>query len=47
MKIKLLKIVTIALLTNTLAFAANPLYIKAGVVDIIDHKAMVAGSKAP
>ena len=27
--------------------AGNPLYEKAGYVDIIDHKAMVAGSKAP
>ena len=47
MKTKLLKMVIITILTNTLAFGANPLYTKAGTVDIIDHKAMVAGSKAP
>jgi len=28
-------------------WAGNPLYEKAGIVDIIDHKAMAAGSKAP
>lgn len=47
MKITLTKVVLGTILTGTLVFGANPLYEKAGIINITDHKAMVAGSKAP
>jgi hypothetical protein len=47
MKKTLTKVVLGTVLVSTLVFGANPLYEKAGTINIIDYKAMVAGSKAP
>ena len=47
MKINIAKKVVLTLLIGTQALLANPLYDKVGKIDIVDHKAMVAGSKAP
>lgn len=47
MKTKVTKVILGTLLASSLVCGANPLYEKAGTINIIDHKAMVAGSKAP
>jgi len=46
-KTSLLKTISLISLTTVSLWAGNPLYEKTGTIDIIDHKAMVAGSKAP
>jgi len=46
-KTSLLKTISLISLTTVTLWAGNPLYEKTGKIDIIDHKAMVAGSKAP
>ncbi len=46
-KNRTIKAISIMALTSIQLLATNPLYEKAGVLDIVDHKAMVAGSKAP
>jgi len=46
-KTSLLKMVSLISLTTVTLWAGNPLYEKTGKIDIVDHKAMVAGSKAP
>ena len=47
MKNKTVKAISIMALATIQLLANNPLYEKTGVLDIVDHKAMVAGSKAP
>jgi len=47
MQNKKIKVISMIMLATVQLWAGNPLYEKAGTVDIIDHKAMVAGSKAP
>ncbi len=47
MKNKTITAIAIMALATIQLLANNSLYQKAGVLDIIDHKAMVAGSKAP
>ena len=47
MKNKTIKALSIMAFATIQLFANNPLFEKAGVLDIVDHKAMVAGSKAP
>ena len=47
MQSKKIKAISMIVLVTVQLWAGNPLYEKAGIVDIIDHKAMVAGSKAP
>ena len=47
MKNKTIKAILIMALATIQLLANNPLYEKVGVLDIVDHKAMVAGSKAP
>lgn len=46
-KTSLLKTISLVSLVTAQLWAANPLYEKTGKIDIIDHKAMIAGSKAP
>ncbi|MCK4441522.1 MAG: hypothetical protein KAU90_05920, partial [Sulfurovaceae bacterium] len=47
MKKTIFKTLLTTIVTTSIALAGNPLYDKAGTINIIDHKAMVAGSKAP
>ena len=47
MKNKTIKAISMIALATIQLLANNPLYEKAGVLNIVDHKAMVAGSKAP
>lgn len=43
----IMKTLSLIVLVSAQLWANNPLYKKAGIIDIVDHKAMVAGSKAP
>ncbi|MCK4441172.1 MAG: hypothetical protein KAU90_04150 [Sulfurovaceae bacterium] len=47
MKKIMFKTLLTTVVASSMALADNPLYEKAGTINIIDHKAMVAGSKAP
>ena len=47
MQYKRIKAISLIVIATAQLWAGNPLYEKVGTVDIVDHKAMVAGSKAP